>query len=375
MTGAAPAAQAAAALGALAAAPALAPSGAAPGGPAVAQRAATPPPVTTPSTAPGASGLESHIAAVATPNSLYQRQQEEIGAPVPQAAAPAAAPGVNSRDLGTASAQAAASAAALSARQRARDQLAKEEVALQKRKAALALKAELAKLDADMKRLMNRAKGNAQAKSARLSSVKTPSVIASARPQPRAPLHRQTAPASTETLMATAQRHRQAAAVPTPMEMEAAPRPAPLSDSANQIALADRPAEVMPAPAPIGRGVPIAPHGLLLSSADHSVYWSLQNSGVIYRSSDRKSWTPAFTGVQADLLAGIAPSNTVCWAVGRKGVILLTVDGIHWDRISSPTSSDIIGISAASKDVATIFTAKGPSYSTFDGGSNWEPVN
>ena len=194
------------------------------------------------------------------------------------------------------------------------------------------------------------------AKSARLSSVKTPSVNASARPQPRAPLHRQTAPASTETLMATAQRHRQAAAVPTPMEMEAAPAPR-LSRIADRVGGPSRRGQ--PAPAPIGRGVPIAPHGLLLSSADHSVYWSLQNSGVIYRSSDRKSWTPAFTGVQADLLAGIAPSNTVCWAVGRKGVILLTVDGIHWDRISSPTSSDIIGISAASKDVATIFTAKG----------------
>jgi len=71
----------------------------------------------------------------------------------------------------------------------------------------------------------------------------------------------------------------------------------------------------------------------------------------------------------------MAPSATVCWAVGRKGVILLTTDGVRWERVNSPTASDVIGISAASKDVATIFTAGGVTYSTFDGGSNWEQAN
>jgi photosystem II stability/assembly factor-like uncharacterized protein len=96
---------------------------------------------------------------------------------------------------------------------------------------------------------------------------------------------------------------------------------------------------------------------------------------LIYRSNDRKSWTPQSTAVQAELLAGTAPSDTVCWAVGRNGVILLTEDGVHWERIKSPTASDVIGITAASKDVATIFTASGTNYSTFDGGSNWEQAH
>ena len=139
--------------------------------------------------------------------------------------------------------------------------------------------------------------------------------------------------------------------------------------------MAEPPVVRAPVVATNARGIPVAPHALLISSADHSVFWSLQNSGTVYRSTDRKSWTPEATGIAAELLAGMAPSNTVCWAVGRKGVILLTTDGIHWERVNSPTSSDVIGITAASSDVATIFTASGVSYSTFDGGSNWEPAN
>jgi len=56
-------------------------------------------------------------------------------------------------------------------------------------------------------------------------------------------------------------------------------------------------------------------------------------------------------------------------------VILQTTDGTHWTQISSPTTSDVIGITAPGKDVATIFTASGATYSTFDGGSNWQKVN
>ena len=130
-----------------------------------------------------------------------------------------------------------------------------------------------------------------------------------------------------------------------------------------------------PIVAKVAPGIPVAPHAILISTPDHSVYWSLQNSGLIYRTYDRKSWTPESTGVQAELLAGMAPTDTVCWAVGRKGVILLTTDGFHWERVKSPTASDVIGIVAASKDVATIFTAGGVNYSTFDGGSNWEQAN
>jgi hypothetical protein len=129
-----------------------------------------------------------------------------------------------------------------------------------------------------------------------------------------------------------------------------------------------------PVVAAIAPGIPVAPRASLVASPDHRVYWSLQNSGVIYRTNDRKSWTPQFSGTTADLLAGMAPSDTVCWAVGRNGTILLSTDGAHWERIKPPTKSDVTGVIAAGKDVATIFTADGRSYSTWDGGSNWQPV-
>ena len=77
--------------------------------------------------------------------------------------------------------------------------------------------------------------------------------------------------------------------------------------------------------------------------------------------------------MQADLLAGHAVSNTVCWAVGRAGTILLTTDGTRWERIKSPTNKNLVSISAASADVADIVAADGSRFSTFDGGSNWQP--
>jgi hypothetical protein len=154
----------------------------------------------------------------------------------------------------------------------------------------------------------------------------------------------------------------------------AAPSAAP-SSAGNAIAMMSRPFPSAPSIAKIAPGIPVPPRSILVSPADHSVYWSLQNSGLIYRTVDHKTWTPQPTGVQADLLAGMATSNTVCWAVGRRGTILLTTDGTHWERVKSPTASDVVGITAAGKDVATIFTSGGVNYSTFDGGSNWDQAN
>jgi len=86
---------------------------------------------------------------------------------------------------------------------------------------------------------------------------------------------------------------------------------------------------------------------VLVSSPDQSVYWALEDSGTIFRSTDRRVWQQQGTGVRSDLLAGEAPSNTVCWVVGRHGTILLTTDGKRWQRIKSPTNADIIGVSAS----------------------------
>jgi photosystem II stability/assembly factor-like uncharacterized protein len=93
----------------------------------------------------------------------------------------------------------------------------------------------------------------------------------------------------------------------------------------------------------------------------------------MFRSTDQKSWQKQDTGVQSDLLAGHAVSNSVCWVVGRNGTILLTTDGTRWQRIKSPTSTDLVSVSAVSADVADINAADGSGFSTFDRGSNWQP--
>src|ERR1700693_3161754 len=105
-----------------------------------------------------------------------------------------------------------------------------------------------------------------------------------------------------------------------------AARAAAPSSTGNQVAMADRPVVGAPAVVAIAPGIPVAPHAVLISAPDHSVHWSLPDPGLIDRTKDAKSGTPQSTGIQPDLLAGMAPSDTVCWAVGRKGAILLTTD-------------------------------------------------
>jgi hypothetical protein len=119
----------------------------------------------------------------------------------------------------------------------------------------------------------------------------------------------------------------------------------------------------------------VAGRAVLVSSTDRSVYWALEDSGTIFRSTDRKSWQKQDSGVQSDLMAGQAVSNTVCWVVGRNGTILLTTDGTRWQRIKSPTTADLVSVSATSADVADIAAVDGSGFSTFDRGSNWQPSN
>jgi hypothetical protein len=240
----------------------------------------------------------------------------------------------------------------LAQQQFAEQQLARDQLAEKKRrtelirKAELARKAEQAKRDAAEKRRLELANLDRRARLA----------------------HSLTTPRND-----SASRRMQIASAPP--QSQRAIGGAGNAGSGNQVARTEPPIDSAPIVVKVAPGIPVAPHAILISPPDHSVYWSLQNSGLIYRTNDRKSWVPESTGVHAELLAGMAPSGTVCWAVGRHGVILLTTDGVHWDRINSPTSSDVIGIVAASKDVATIFTAGGVNYSTFDGGSNWENAN
>lgn len=115
------------------------------------------------------------------------------------------------------------------------------------------------------------------------------------------------------------------------------------------------------------------PRTVLVASPDHSVCWAFQPSGIVCRSTDRKSWIRQATGGTQDLLAGAATSSTVCWAVGRLGTILLTTDGAHWTQVPSPTTVDLVGVIAASGEAAMIVAKDRRSYHTFDSGKSWQP--
>ncbi len=103
-----------------------------------------------------------------------------------------------------------------------------------------------------------------------------------------------------------------------------------------------------------------------------SVRWRVGAGGAIARSrNEGRTWDAQTSNVQADLLAGFAPSETVCWVAGREGTILRTTDGEHWEKITSPAPADWIGVQAKDALHASVFAAGHKRYDTEDGGRTW----
>jgi hypothetical protein len=110
------------------------------------------------------------------------------------------------------------------------------------------------------------------------------------------------------------------------------------------------------------------------------VRWRLLSGGGIGRSSDGGvTWLPQNSGVNVELIAGSAPSNTVCWIVGRGGTILKTIDGGgHWSKVAWPNTGEISGIEGMDAMHAIVYdrTAGIPvRFATNDGGMTWFRAN
>jgi hypothetical protein len=113
----------------------------------------------------------------------------------------------------------------------------------------------------------------------------------------------------------------------------------------------------------------------IILAPEGKVRWRLLSGGRIERSSDGGvTWLAQNGGVDVELLAGSAPSNTLCWVVGRGGTILKTTDGGgHWSKVVSPMGGDVAGVQAVDAMRATIFDAnKSARFVTHNGGVTWE---
>jgi photosynthesis system II assembly factor YCF48-like protein len=117
--------------------------------------------------------------------------------------------------------------------------------------------------------------------------------------------------------------------------------------------------------------------GLILTP-DNKVFWKLQPAGTVQLTTDGgKTWKSVETGVNADLIAGFAPSSHVCWIAGKAGTLLLTTDrGGHWTRITTPIAGDLGGVHASDAKHASIWDAANhKSYETPDGGATWKQTS
>ena len=119
-----------------------------------------------------------------------------------------------------------------------------------------------------------------------------------------------------------------------------------------------------------------APVTIVFSSANRTSLWRIGPAGRIEYSADQsQTWHPQMSGVNADLIAGAAPSDKVGWVVGRSGTILRTEDAQHWQRVTPPAPPggmmDWIGIEARDALHATITSSDQRRFTTEDGGQTW----
>jgi len=111
----------------------------------------------------------------------------------------------------------------------------------------------------------------------------------------------------------------------------------------------------------------------MIASARGWVMWRVGAQGSIERSLNAgRTWQAQASNVDADLVAGSAPSDTVCWLVGRAGTILRTTDGEHWEKIPSPTMLDWTSVKAQDALRAEVSAGRKQIYVTTDGGQTWQ---
>jgi hypothetical protein len=153
------------------------------------------------------------------------------------------------------------------------------------------------------------------------------------------------------------------------------PTPAPTTAPTPE-ATARRPSGE-PSPSPAGEKAMTMPPpamSMVVSQVDAARRWRIGASGAVEASMDGGStWQSQATVVDAELVSGSAPSNTVCWMVGRSGTVIRTLDGGNtWEKLSFPESSDLRAVFAKGAAIATVTTVDGHPFMTRNGGRSWQ---
>ena len=172
------------------------------------------------------------------------------------------------------------------------------------------------------------------------------------------------------------------AATPKPAPAAQAPRSSELQDAARTAKTA-APSATAPAPQVTQRetdsnvaatlSAPAAPPAERREAAQASagVARQLQVRDAFAANTCGPTWPPPPADLAAQIAVASAPSADVCWMVGRGGTVLRSTDHETWQRVNIPQPLDLAGISATDARTATVTAADGRTFSTSDGGMNW----
>ncbi len=111
---------------------------------------------------------------------------------------------------------------------------------------------------------------------------------------------------------------------------------------------------------------------IVVRSADPSVQWRLVGTGVDRTDDAGVSWTRTLD-VETELVAGVAPTDTVCWVVGGQGTVFRTTDGRTWEALRVAGGGDLTAVTSANALTATVRASDGSSFTTSDAGRSWTP--
>ena len=110
----------------------------------------------------------------------------------------------------------------------------------------------------------------------------------------------------------------------------------------------------------------------VIVSSNPATRFRLLPGGGVQRSADGgATWRTEITGATETLTAGASPSPSVCWLIGPSGVVFLSTDGRTWRRLTFPEKEDLRTVTATDNENATVTTVVGHTFVTTDAGQTW----